>query len=1086
MKYTILFFFVATTLLTTFAQENGKIDGELISNLSFRNVGPAFTSGRISDIAVHPDNTNEWYLAMGSGNAFKTSNHGITFEPIFENYGAYSVACITVSPSNKNTLWLGTGENNNQRAIGYGDGVYKSLDGGKTWKNMGLKASEHIGNIIIHPTNENIVWVASYGPLWSEGGDRGVYMTTDGGNTWNKTLDISKHTGISEIKIDPTDPNILYAAAHQRRRHVFTYIGGGPESGIYKSTDGGRTWRTIENGLPSGDMGRIGLAVSPADPNFIYAIVEGRYDKGGTYLSTNKGESWSKQSSHSTSGNYYQEIVCDPLNKYKIFSMDTWLHHSEDGGKTFQPTGESDKHVDNHCIWINPNNTDHFIVGCDGGLYETYNHAKEWLFYPNLPVTQFYKVTVDNDAPFYNIYGGTQDNNSMGGPSATLNTAGIVNADWFITNGGDGFESEVDPVDPNIVYAQAQYGWLVRYDKKSGEKIGIQPMPGKGEAAYRWNWDAPLLISPHDHNTLYFAANKVFKSIDRGNTWQVISPDLTQQIDRNKIPVMEQVWSMDAVMKNKSTTIYGNIVAMDESSVKKGLLYIGTDDGVIQITEDDGKTWRKIGAFPGIPKDTYVNMIRASRFDENVVYAVFNNHKRGDFKPYILMSKDKGKTWTSISSNLPERGSAFCLIQDFIEKDLLFVGTEFGVFTSIDHGKNWTQLKNGLPTIPVRDMDIQEREHDLVLATFGRGFYVLDNYSSLRELKKIASNSSHHLFSIKAAKLFVPSSPLGGRGNASQGAQYYAAKNPDFGATFALYLNADFKSLKSERQKKEKEREKKGEANYYPSYEDLRKEKDQGENMIIWSIKDANGAEVHRATSSAKKGTQTYTWNLRLAGTSPVRLQKKAVGRYAQPDNGALVPAGTYTLSVYLLNEQNELVALEKNQPFEVNLLPVHSTPAEQPTEVLAFHNSLLELNRKVTGSAKLIDEYQDKLRYLEAILLNYPNADLSLLKQHREYEQALQLVYREMNGDDILPALEIETPPSLSDRLSTIKWQRYGTTSAPTETQIEGLAICTEEYGNLRPRLDKIIADINSLEKIMIDAGIPFTPHKDENWKKD
>ena len=445
MKHNILFVFVAATLLTTFAQENGKIEGELISNLSFRNVGPAFTSGRISDIAIHPNNTNEWYLAMGSGNAFKTSNHGITFEPIFENYGAYSVACITISPSNKNTLWLGTGENNNQRAIGYGDGVYKSLDGGKTWKNMGLKASEHIGNIIVHPTNENIVWVAAYGPLWSEGGERGVYITTDGGNTWNKTLDISKHTGISEIQIDPTDPNILYAAAHQRRRHVYTYIGGGPESGVYKSTDGGKTWRTIENGLPSGDMGRIGLAVSPADPNYIYAIVEGRYDKGGTYLSTNKGESWSKQSSHSTSGNYYQEIVCDPLNKYKIFSMDTWLHHSDDGGKTFQPTGESDKHVDNHCIWINPTNTDHFIVGCDGGLYETYNHAKEWLFYPNLPVTQFYKVTVDNDAPFYNIYGGTQDNNSMGGPSATLNTAGIVNADWFITNGGDGFESEVDP-----------------------------------------------------------------------------------------------------------------------------------------------------------------------------------------------------------------------------------------------------------------------------------------------------------------------------------------------------------------------------------------------------------------------------------------------------------------------------------------------------------------------------------------------------------------------------------------------------------------------------------------------------------------
>lgn len=1076
--------FCVTTF--SFGQKESTIESNIISNLSFRNVGPAFTSGRISDIAVHPDNTNEWYLAIASGNVFKTSNHGITFEPIFENYGAYSVACITIANSNKNTVWLGTGENNNQRAIGYGDGVYKSLDGGKSWKNMGLNTSEHIGNIIIHPTNENIVWVSAYGPLWSEGGERGVYMTTDGGATWTKTLDISKHTGVSEIQIDPSNPEILYAAAHQRRRHVFTYIGGGPESGVYKSTDGGKTWRTIENGLPSGDMGRIGLAVSPADPNYIYAMVEGRYDKGGTYISTNKGESWSKQSSHATSGNYYQEIICDPLDKNKLFSMDTWLHHSVDGGKSFQPTGESNKHVDNHCIWINPNNTDHFIVGCDGGLYETYNHAKDWMFYPNLPITQFYKVTVDNDAPFYNIYGGTQDNNSMGGPSATINTAGIVNSDWFITNGGDGFESAVDPIDPNIVYAQAQYGWIVRFDKKSGEKIGIQPMPGKGEPAYRWNWDAPLQISPHDHKTLYFAANKLFKSIDRGNTWQVISPDLTQQIDRNKIPVMDQVWSMDVVMKNQSTTIYGNIVALDESRLKKGLIYVGTDDGLIQVTEDDGKTWRKISTFPGVPKDTYVNMVSASKYDENIVYAVFNNHKRGDFKPYVLVSKDKGKSWTSISSNLPARGSAFCFIQDFLDKDLMFVGTEFGVFTSIDHGNNWTQLKNGLPTIPVRDMDIQEREHDLVLATFGRGFYVLDNYAPLRAVKGITSSTDSHLFDIKDAKLFVPSSPLGGRGNASQGAQYYAAKNPDFGATFSLYLGRDFKSLKSERQKKEQELEKKGEANQYPSYEALRKEKDQASNLVIWSVKDEKGVEIYRSTSAAKKGTQNHVWNLRLTGSSPVRLQKESVGRYSLPDNGALVPAGKYSLSVYLLTENNEIKTIEENKSFNVNLLPIHSTPAEQPKEVLAFHNELLEMNRKVAGSSSLLGEYKDKIKYLEAIMLNYPKATISLIQEQRQLAQKLDELSRVLYGDDILPSLEIETPPSLSGRLSTIKWQRYGTTSAPTQTQIDGLQICTEEYAAFRPDLDKVIKAINTLESKMLELGIPFTPNKDENWKQE
>jgi hypothetical protein len=383
-------------------------------------------------------------------------------------------------------------------------------------------------------------------------------------------------------------------------------------------------------------------------------------------------------------------------------------------------------------------------------------------------------------------------------------------------------------------------------------------------------------------------------------------------------------------------------------------------------------------------------------------------------------------------------------------------------------------------------MDIQEREHDLVLATFGRGFYVLDNYAPLRSVKSITSSTEHHLFDIKDAKLFVPSSPLGGRGNASQGAQYYAAKNPDFGATFSLYLGKEFKSLKSARQKKEKELEKKGEANFYPTYEELRKEKDQASNLIIWSIKDKNGKEIHRSTSNAKKGTQQYVWNLRLTGTSPVRLQKEEVGRYSLPDNGALVPAGEYSLSVYLLNEENEIITLEENKPFKVNLLPIHSTPAEQPQEVLAFHDELLEMNRKVAGSNNLLREYKEKIKYLEAILLNYPNADMKLLKEQRQLSNELNILSRKLNGDDILPGLEIETPPSLSDRLSTIKWQRYGTTSAPTQTQVDGLLICTEEYTTFRPALDKAIQAINALEKKMMENGIPFIPNKDENWKED
>ncbi|MEY3049292.1 MAG: hypothetical protein RL365_1330, partial [Bacteroidota bacterium] len=704
-----------------------NFDAGTVSALSFRMVGPALTSGRVADIAVHPNNKDLWYIAAASGGVWITKNHGITFQPIFDGYGSYSIGCVELAPSNPNTVWVGSGENNNQRSVSYGDGVYKSVDGGKSFTNMGLKQSEHIGSIVIHPTNENIIWVAAYGPLWSNGGERGVYKSVDGGKTWKRTLFVSDDTGIAEVVIDPSNPEILYASAHQRRRHEWTYIGGGPESTLYKSTDGGETWREIAAGLPKSDMGRIGLAVSPADPNWVYAIVEGRYDKGGVYLSTNKGESWAKQGGFSTSGNYYQEIFCDPLNKRKVFAMDTYMRHTEDAGVTFKPTGESHKHVDNHVIWIDPSNTDHWLVGCDGGVYETYSHAKEWRFFDNLPITQFYKVTTDNDYPFYNIYGGTQDNNSMGGPSGTTNVSGILNTDWFITNGGDGFESATDWSNPNITYAQAQYGWLVRYDKQSGEKVPIQPMPAKGQPGYRWNWDAPLLVSKHDASTLYFAANKVFKSTNKGDDWTEISPDLTRQLDRNKVPVMGQVWSIDVVMKNASTTVYGNVVALDESPIKKGVLYAGTDDGLIQVSQNEGKDWKKIDAIPGVPAQTRVNMLTASRFNDQVVYAAFNNQRNGDFKPYLFKSSDRGTTWTSISGNLPDRGTVYCIKQDFKIPNLLFVGTEFGAYFTTDEGRHWIKL-SGLPTIAVYDLEIQERECDLVAATFGRGFYVLDNY----------------------------------------------------------------------------------------------------------------------------------------------------------------------------------------------------------------------------------------------------------------------------------------------------------------------------------------------------------------------
>lgn len=1083
MKLICTFLLVLVTIFNAESQnktdkkEGTKLpyDASTISPLSFRMVGPALTSGRVADIAIHPKNKDKWFVAAASGGVWYTENHGITFSPIFDNYGSYSIACVELAPSNPNTVWVGTGENNNQRSVAYGDGVYKSLDGGKSFVNMGLKTSEHIGNIIIHPTDENTVWVAAYGPLWSSGGERGVYKTTDGGKTWERTLSVSEETGIAEIAIDPENPSILYASAHQRRRHEWTYIGGGPESTLYKSTDGGKTWREISAGLPKQDMGRIGLAVAPSDPNYVYAIVEARYGKAGVYLSTNKGESWSKQGDFNTSGNYYQEITIDPLNKKKVFAMDTYLHHSEDAGKTFVMTGESNKHVDNHAIWIDPDNTDHWIVGCDGGVYETYTHAKEWKYYSNLPIIQFYKVTTDNATPFYNIYGGTQDNNSMGGPSATTNVAGLLNSDWYITNGGDGFESACDWSNPSIAYAQAQYGWLVRYDKVSGEKVPIQPMPGKGEEAYRWNWDAPLIVSSHDPSVLYFAANKLFKSNNRGDDWSTISPDLTRQLDRNKLKVMGQVWTIDAVMKNASTTIYGNVVALDESPKKKGLLYVGTDDGLIQVSENDGATWMKVEQFPGVPVQTRVNMLTASLHDENVVFAAFNSQRNGDFKPYLLKSTDKGKSWVSITSNLPERGNVYCVKQDHIDPNLLFVGTEFGAFFSTDGGQNWTKLA-GLPTIAVYDLDIQKRENDLVAATFGRGFYVLDNYSMLRELKKETLDKRAHLFPTKEALLYVPMDPLGLEGTGFQGHNMWSAKNPSFGATFYLHFNESWKSLKDKRQEKEKELEKAKKDVFYPTFNDLAKEELETSPYLVWSIVEVSGKEIKRTTSSPSKGVNKFNWNLRTQSTNPI----------GSGGSGLLVTPGTYYLSVYYVNpnEQKSELLIEKSS-FQVKGLNNQTLLAKNPEELFIFREEVRELNRKIGILTTQMAESKDQINQLNKVIVDATNVPLELSgniqKLKEDFHRLNTLVY----GDNIKSSREFETAPSLSSRFGMLEYQLYDNTTGVTKTHRANKSIVELELVEASQQYTRIKDTLNEVINKLRNAGVPYIKNAG-SWKSE
>jgi len=1050
-----------------------------VKGLEFRSIGPAFMSGRIGDIVVDPERRSTWYIAACSGNVWKTVNAGTTWEPIFDKYGSYSIGCLAIDPSNRHVIWVGTGENNSQRSVGYGDGVYKSVDGGKHFENVGLKNSEHIGKIIIDPRDSDVVYVAAQGPLWSPGGDRGLYKTTDGGKTWNLVLDISENTGVNEVHFDPRDPDVLYASAYQRRRHVWVLIDGGPESGIHKSTDGGANWREINKGLPSVNKGRIGLAVSPIDPDVIYAIVEAAQGKSGFYRSADRGENWSEMSDYiSGSPQYYQEIYADPHQFDRVFSLDTYVMVTTDGGKTFERFGREYKHVDEHAIWFDPDDPDHLILGNDGGLYETWDFGKNYRYTANLPVTQFYKVAVDNSEPFYYVYGGTQDNATQGGPSRTNNINGIRNSDWYVTVFGDGFEPAIDPEDPNIVYSQWQYGGLVRYDRKTGEKIDIKPREDAGGPPLRWNWDSGLIISPHQHTRLYYGSQILFRSDDRGDTWRAVSGDLSRNLDRNKLEVMGRVWSVDAVAKNMSTSYYGTIVALSESPLTEGLIYAGTDDGLIQVTEDGGENWRRIEKFPDVPEMAYVNDIRASLHDENVVFAALNNHKKGDFKPYIVKSEDRGKKWKLISGNLPERGNVYAVTQDHVNPDLLFAGTEFGVFFTVDGGKKWTQLESGIPTISVRDIAIQRRENDLVAGTFGRSFYILDDYTPLRELNEQSLEEGAKIFPVKKSWMYIEARPLAGKDNAYQGASFFTAPNPPFGATFTYYLKDSIETMEEARRKKDSELEKEGEDTPYPSWEDLKQEDREEKTAVVLTVRDSGGEVMRRVDGETSAGIHRATWDFRYPGFAPTDLDDDGYGPMAVP--------GTYTVTLDK-RVDGTFTRIAGPVEFEVAPLGEPSLPPADRDAVLAFARETGELQRAVFGANEAAKEAAKRIEYIKFTVEKTPGLDPSLLATARELELRLADLREALTGDPTMRERQEPSMPGIVARVNQIVSGLWGTTSAPTSTQRQNYAIASAEFAGIVGGLQQLIEkDLPALESELEAAGAPWTPGRGvPDWKK-
>jgi photosystem II stability/assembly factor-like uncharacterized protein len=1048
---------------------------------TFRSIGPAVTGGRVIDIAVNPKTTSEYFIASGHGSLWKTINNGTTFSPSFENQASFAIGAVRIDPSNSNIVWVGTGENNNQNNAIYGDGVYKSEDAGRSWSNMGLKNSEHIGGIAIDPNNSNTVYVAAYGSLRNTGGDRGIYKTNDGGKTWRKILFVSDNTGFFEVHMDPTNSNTLYAVAHQRMRKGYTGIGGGNESAIYQSLDSGGTWKKIMKGLPSENVGRIGMTISPANPEVGYALVQAK-EESGLYKSTDRGVTWSKQSSYISAYPFYmQKLYADPEDENRIYSMDLLIQVSTDGGKTFKQLGEKFKHVDNHTLWIDPSNTKHLISGNDGGVYETWDQGLNWAFKSNIPIAEIYKVSTDNALPFYNVYIGTQDNNSLMGPSRTISSAGIANRDWTFTLGGDGFETQPDWKDDNTIYVQSQNGGLNRYDKRTGEQLYIQPVNVQ-DTGYRFDWDAAILISKHDNKRLYFGANKLFRTNDQGNSWQVISPDLSRGVPQKMQRLMDRSWSIDELASKSSLA---NISTIAESPLDANLLYVGTADGLIQVTNDGGKTWTRAATLPGVTEFTRIHHIVASNHNRNVAYAACHAFNYGDYKPYLLKTSDGGKTWSSLNANLPARGSTYTIAEDHVKPELLFVGTQFGLYVTTDGGKEWIKFMKGLPTTTVMDIEIQKRENDLVVSTFGRGVYILDDYSALRSVNRDTLQKAAVIFPVKDAKMYLESTPFGFRGKGFMGADFFTANNPAVGATFTYFVKDEIKSLKQKRIDAEKERQKKNEDVDYPTYDVLKKESEQQDPYLLFTVTDENGNPIRKIKTNIAKGVQRLTWDLRYLPFEPISFTPfNDSYAWNSPDQGYMVLPGTYKVSMQKF-EDGKFTEMVAPQLFKTVPLNNYVIGTSDKAALETFNKKVAELSRAMTGANAYRKELADKIPYLKQAVLAAPNVPLGTYEQVLAIQSKLEDINRKLNGDNLRSRYEGAAPPSLKGRVDQITGSLWSTTSAPTETFKSSYNVAAESFESILNSIKQVKLDVDNVESILEKYKAPYTPGRLPSWSK-
>ena len=1003
--------------------QDGAAEQLILKKLPWRSIGPAIMGGRIDDFAVVEGNTSIIYVGVATGGVWKTTNNGVTWEPLFDEQGSTSIGDIAVAPSDPNIVWVGTGEPNNRQSSSWGDGIYRSLDGGKTWQNMGLKDSKHIGRVVIDPRDPNIVYVAAVGHLWGPNQERGVYKTTDGGQTWTRSLFIDEDTGVSDIAIDPQSPRTLYASAYQRRRAPFGFNGGGPHSGLYKTIDGGANWTRLTSGLPEGVTGRIGIDIYRANPSIVYAVIEN--EKGGIFRSEDRGQTWKKMSDTNHRPAYYSQIRVDPNNDQRIWLCGAPMLVSDDGGRTFKTDVITKIHGDYHALWIDPANSNHMIAGSDGGIHFSYDRGKNWQYVNTIPLGQFYEISVDNQKPYW-VYGGLQDNGSWAGPSGTLTIEGPTNDQWYRIGGGDGFYAQVDPMDPTVIYAESQGGNAHRLETKTYESRSIKPEPPPGEKEYRFDWNTPILISPHNNHTLYFAGNRVFKSTDRGDTW-TRSEDLSKNQDRDKMPIMGAVPDQHMLSRHDGQENFGQIVTISESPLKEGLLYAGTDDGNLHISRDGSKTWKNIiASVPGIPAGTYVSRVVASRFAEGAAYLTLDGHRSDDYSTYVFVTTDYGETWKPIKGNLPAGVTARVIREHPRNQNLLFLGTEFGAFVSFDRGGHWARL-GGLPVVRVDDIQIQPRDNDLVVGTHGRSIWILDNINALEQLTPAVRESDFHLFEVRPGTQFRLYNSKGNTGH-----MWFAAANPPYGAVIDYYLKSAPKA------------------------------------DVKVTIADKSGQAVRELKGGKEPGLNRLEWDMRMAPPRPPEPGEQE-GFFGAP-RGPRVPPGEYTVKVAVDGK-------EESAQLRVDEDPRIQIAAADRARQSDAQNKAYAMQKQITAARASLDSLKKQISALQDSLKSMPGtgsltAPVKTLSDQVESIER-RLVQRQDRSGNAGPQLP-GTPIPINTRLNRLAFGFDGYTAAPKASELESLEAISKDLASLIGELNKVIGEaVPALNKQMSDNGV-------------